>query len=201
MKFWFRTKSGRDIDLEKPNLADINIEDIAASLSRQARFNGNTSSEAYSVAEHSVRVSLLVEEWTGDKALAMHGLMHDAAEWAIGDVVAPLKSYLRQFTKALDVLESTIELAIFKRFGVTHDGADIVKKADLVMLAGEWRDHVAAGTVPEFKYPARDKILPRPLDAEAAERAFLDRFEVLGGTIDGAAWMTAPDMLKVRSER
>jgi hypothetical protein len=66
-----------------PNPDDIRIADIAHALSQQYRFAGHTRT-FYSVAEHSVRVSLLCRP---DDAL--WGLLHDASEAFLTDVPAP----------------------------------------------------------------------------------------------------------------
>lgn len=57
-----------------PRPEDVNILDIAHSLSMQCRYTGHVS-KFYSVAEHSVHVSNIVP-----KELAMCGLLHDATE-------------------------------------------------------------------------------------------------------------------------
>lgn len=58
---WILTASGRHIDLLAPCPDEIMIEDIALGLSRECRFSGQTR-EFYSVAQHSVLVSLIVPE-------------------------------------------------------------------------------------------------------------------------------------------
>lgn len=56
----FRTYSGRITWPLDPRPEDVELADVAHALARINRFNGHTS-VSYSVAEHSVRVSLLVE--------------------------------------------------------------------------------------------------------------------------------------------
>lgn len=56
------TVSGIQVDVANPDPSTINIVDIAWGLSRQARFAGHTITDIpYSVAQHSVYVSELVE--------------------------------------------------------------------------------------------------------------------------------------------
>ena len=65
----------------EPDPADVEIEDIAHHLSLICRYGGGVAG-MYSVAEHSVLV--------GSKA-GVYGLLHDAAEAYIGDMIRPLK--------------------------------------------------------------------------------------------------------------
>lgn len=75
---------------------------IAHALAQTARYRGNTD-EFYSVAEHSVLVSLLMQEVTGGDP--REGLFHDATESVLPDVSAPFKQLfpdLRSFDEQLD---------------------------------------------------------------------------------------------------
>ena len=78
--------SGRQFFYSSPTW---NIEDIAHALGMACRFAGNVR-HFYSVAEHSVVVSLLMEELgLGDP---LEGLLHDAHESVSGDLVVPAKA-------------------------------------------------------------------------------------------------------------
>lgn len=181
-QIWIRTASGRDIDIENPDPEQIDIEDIAKSLARQNRFNGHTH-EPYNVAEHSVRVSRLVELWTANDALALRALLHDAAEAYIGDIIAPVKALLRKHTSAIDDVERGLEVAILRKFGVEVEADDVVKRADIALLTAEWRDHMPRGISgkkePILTNLATPSKLSKPLSPEQAELEFLDRFEAL----------------------
>lgn len=71
-KTWMETWSGKRIDLLNPNPDQIDITDIAHHLSIINRFTGATRCP-YSVAQHSLYVSMLLPE-----SLQLHGLLHDA---------------------------------------------------------------------------------------------------------------------------
>lgn len=106
------------VDIEELRHSDIDIRDIALSLSRSLRYNGHTRFP-YSVARHSLILSKQFE----DKTLALQALLHDASEAYIGDIVHPLKRRLcitrTSHAETLESLERRIQFAILRRFGVT----------------------------------------------------------------------------------
>ncbi len=115
--------------LGNPDPILINIVDIAYALSLLCRFNGHCT-RFYSVAEHSVHVAREI-----DPALAMVGLLHDAAEAYLGDVPSPLKSQLPQFKE----FEWKMEQAIGERFGIDPElfKCAELKRADVQLLVDE----------------------------------------------------------------
>lgn len=113
--------SGNHFDFINPESSKFTIEDIAHGLANTCRYAGQCK-EYYSVAEHSVYVSMLTESMTG--------LMHDATEAFMGDVTTNLKRLLPEYLR----IEQEIERVIFERFGIEwpYD----IKEADTsVMLA------------------------------------------------------------------
>lgn len=82
------THSGRFVHPFAIEPTDVDIDDIAVALSRINRYLGHTK-YPYSVAQHCVIVSRLVPRWA-----AWAGLMHDAPEAYLGDVIAPIKMML-----------------------------------------------------------------------------------------------------------
>lgn len=112
--------SGQTVNLVDPDPDTILIEDIAHNLSKLCRFNGATD-RFYSVAEHSLYVSELV-----GPVHAMAGLMHDAAEAYLGDVVTPLKQLLPAFVE----IEARMEYTIACKFGLPIVLHPVIKTAD-----------------------------------------------------------------------
>lgn len=102
------TASGVVFDLASPRPQDVVAQDLAHALSRLCRFGGHASTH-YSVAQHSVLVSTLVPP-----ALALAGLLHDAAEAYVGDVVSPVKRLLADFAQ----VEARVLGAVASRFAV-----------------------------------------------------------------------------------
>lgn len=108
--------SGREVDPFTMHLADIDVMDIAHSLSMQCRYAGHVPS-FYSVAEHCcVAVQLMANErglnidtLRGDK-LARSILMHDADEAYLQDLVSPVKNRdsMESYRAAGDRLHSLV---------------------------------------------------------------------------------------------
>lgn len=85
-----RLASGLYVDPFDVPLADIKVSDIAHGLSMQCRFAGHVRSY-YSVAEHSVYVARQLQRQHGDPRLSLFGLLHDAEEAYMPDMVRPIK--------------------------------------------------------------------------------------------------------------
>ena len=117
---WQRMLSGRRLDLLDPTPLDIEIEDIAHGLSFLARWNGQTKgTHGYSVAEHSILVEEIFNALNPgiDPKWKMAALLHDAAEYVIGDLISPVKSSVG---KDYGLLENRLMMAIYQRFGVNE---------------------------------------------------------------------------------
>lgn len=166
---WIQTYTGRKFHPLAPRADEIDVRDIAHALSLNCRFNGHCR-VFYSVAEHSVRVSRLL-----DGELAMWGLLHDAAEAYLTDLPRPVKCQMPLF----DEVETRLLEIIAAHFGLRCPMPAEVKHADDVLLATEARD--VMGPAPEpWSFggtPLRETI--KPMSPAEAERAFLERFEAL----------------------
>jgi len=162
------TRSGRNVSLLNPSAGQIEIGDIAHGLAHQCRFNGQTS-KFYSVAQHSVLVSSILP-----KELKLAGLLHDAAEAYLGDIVQPLKVLLPEFAE----IESRFMAKISERFSLSGLDHPEIKRADLILLATERRDLMPMELM---DWPVLDGIEAlrmriQPMTPEAAAKAFLDCF-------------------------
>lgn len=169
---WMQTRSGQAYHFEDPTPESIRIDDIASSLSKICRFGGHTS-EFYSVAEHSVLVSMVVP-----KEHAFAGLMHDATEAYVGDMVRPLKHAVGQ---AYSRLEAIAWAEICRKFGIMPFLDKSVKHADNTVLLRERDALMAAPPIPwswaDGLEPARVRI--RAYEPRMAERFFMERYKEL----------------------
>lgn len=125
-----QTFTGKVVDLANFTEDDVRLPDISHALSLINRFTGH-SKVPYSVAQHSVMVSRLV-----DPKHALWGLLHDASEAYLGDVATPLKNLLPQYRE----LEERVQRAIAMRFGLAWPMPSEVKDADVRALLAEKRD-------------------------------------------------------------
>lgn len=204
------TASGKRFYLNDPKPEQVCIEDIAHALSVMPRFAGHTK-QFYSVAQHCVEVSKLVERMTvsacrGDALTgmvdarktevrvshaALRGLLHDAHEAYVGDMSTPLKSMLPAYKEIEGKAESAVFMAFLHNTAIQQAPAHIremcaaVKRADLIMLATERRDLMPKTS---DRWAVLDGVEPRKefvsaLGPTKAKALFLDRFKVLTTTV------------------
>jgi 5'-deoxynucleotidase YfbR-like HD superfamily hydrolase len=179
--------SGRRLDLLDPSPLDIEIEDIAHGLARVARWNGQTLGEhGFSVAQHSVVVEqvALILEPNLEPRWRLAALLHDAAEYVIGDMISPFKAALGVDYRAF---EDRLERAIHIRFGLPPKTPApmkaLLKRADLVSAyfeATQLAGFAAEESVRLFGAPPRGLALElTPWPAPEAQKRYLDHFAAL----------------------
>lgn len=165
------TYSGALFYVNECNVQDIPIADIANALALNCRFNGHITRH-YSVAEHSVLVSKLVEPEN-----ALYGLLHDYAEAFISDIPRPFKGTITghiEFER--EVMSNVCEL-----YGLPLDVPEDVAYIDTHICAVEAT--VLAKVVPDWvKHYNLSICLPhevKGLDHIPARNLFMNRFNEL----------------------
>jgi hypothetical protein len=185
---WIQTASGLAIDLRKVAPTAIHVPDIIEHLSRIVRFLG--AAGEWTVAHHSLLVAEIVaSEWDAGRPeesqrgrmiggylmttpqqdrfralLQKIALIHDAHEFATGDIVSPIKQISGPVRIAIKRLESTLDRAIYPAFGLpawyaTHAASFLpiryVKRADAIALFIERDALMAKGRngAPEWTTP------------------------------------------------
>lgn len=171
---WMQTFLSKQFWPLDPRADEVFIEDIAHALSNQCRFAGHCQ-KFYSVAEHSVRVSLIVPP-----EYALHGLLHDASEAYLVDLPRPVK-YYSEIGKHYVAAEKRVAEEIGKHFGLvlTPEPAQ-VKEADNILLMTEARDLLGKPPVPwqeSAVKPLPDRI--EPWSPTLAKDRFIARFAEL----------------------
>ena len=186
---WQRMLSGRRLDLLDPQPRDIAIEDIAHGLARVARWNGQTvGPHAFSVAQHAVLVDDIAS--AVDPCLAtrwrLAALLHDAAEYVIGDLISPFKAAIGLDYKAF---EGRLLAAIHVRFGLPYPLPEAVqlaiKEADRLAAYYEATCLAGFGSEEAHQFFGPRVDVPEPLASRicrleaipvaAAQAAFLER--------------------------
>ena len=176
-----------------PSPLDIEVEDIAHGLARVARWNGQTrGAHIFSVAQHCLLVEALararVPRLDNNRRLTI--LLHDAAEYVIGDMISPFKAVIGD---AYKVTERRLLTAIHLRFGLpakTPPEIEARTKAadrqaaylEATRLAGfdaaEARKFF--GRPPVFS-AAMERDYLKPWPAETAEARYAERLNKLIG--------------------
>jgi 5'-deoxynucleotidase YfbR-like HD superfamily hydrolase len=174
---YLQTVSGKWVNPLDPDPEQFDIEDIARALGNLCRFGGHCRT-FYSVAQHSVIVSQLVEERGGDAEDVFAALMHDAAEAYLGDMPHPLK-HRSALGAAFKEAERELEAAIEAHFAIKADVPEI-KRADRALLATERR----AFSAERWRWPELEGVEALDLELNAmapedATKAFLVRYAEL----------------------
>ena len=174
---YLQTVSGRWVNPFDPDPSQLDAGDIARALANQCRFGGH-SRVFYSVAQHAVIVSELVERRGGDVEDAFATLMHDATEAYLGDMPHPLK-HRSPLGAAFKQAEDHLERALRERFAIKADVPEI-KRADRGLLATERR----AFSAEDWHWPELEGVEPLDLVLTAwppdeAARAFTERYAEL----------------------
>lgn len=172
---WMQTYSGRAYWPLAPRAHEVNLIDIAVSLSRQCRYGGH-SLRHYSVAEHSV---LIARSPRCPPEAKLAALLHDSPETYCIDVPRPLKQHLLGYAD----IERLNMAAIAERFGLSLPLPAVVYELDNAILHDE-RDQA-------MSRPPRDWCLPgEPLGVtlqfwtpQQAAREFTQSFFEFGGKL------------------
>ena len=158
---WMPTRTGRTIDLLEPDSDQIEIADISEALAKQCRFNGHCR-DHYSVAQHSVLVASHLP-----RRHRIFGLLHDAHEAYMGDILAPVKNVMGGI---LNETQERLDAAIATRYHLPHwyAGArhatlrETIKAADQRALVTEWRDilSITSPACPIQAHPFLARVIP-----------------------------------------
>lgn len=188
-----RTWSGQYVDLFNPDPMTIRMDDIAHSMSLICRYNGHVDKH-YSVAQHSLEVVKYLES-TETPPVQFLGLLHDASEAYLGDLVSPLKhaKALEHYITLEKVMQGTIEDKYLPDFddweGEDWDYVrDAVKKADDNVYRMERISFLFPFEVAEEKmYESYGRGVITPKEPEEVEQEFLFKWRTLSRKVwDGA---------------
>lgn len=176
--FWIETYTGKQFDVQNPDVGVVDQADIAHALSMQVRFNGHCH-RFYSVAEHSVHIARYIKKTLGyPPAIALAGLLHDAGEAYTGDFPSPFKWAMPE----LKQLEEATQRAVYQHFGIgpEHYKHGIIDELDKRILVDERRQLMSDSGLSW----AIDDLEPlgvtiRNWDPAEAEGQFLTTFYIL----------------------
>lgn len=162
---------GRMVDILCPSWRDFDPEPTAKALAHINRFAGNY--RVFSVAQHAVLVSEIVEELGGDIVQCIGALHHDDGEIVIGDVPSPVK----ELCPGLQQIEFGVQQAINVRYRCDVND-ELVKEADMAARYAEVHAIVPEDERHHYTFKERPRAYVRnlvPWTPEAAERRYIQR--------------------------
>src|ERR1035437_334287 len=164
------TFSGIEFHMFNPKECEINIIDIAHSLSMSCRYNGHCS-VFYSVAQHLLIGSELIKQQFKKEYFG-----HDFAETYTGDLISPIKRKSPEFYK----MEAKIEKVIAKKFDLIFPMPKEVKEMDNLMLRMEL-SYLTKYNKYNEEFPISKKDFMKMIDKTPTqvEKEFLNRFKIL----------------------
>lgn len=129
-----------EVGLFKGKLTDINnikadkldVAEMARTLQRIPRYNCHSDFE-WTVGQHSLLVAKILEDKGQSLEVQLAGLLHDASEAYINDVIRPIKVYLKEYFK----YENRVEDAILSKFGLKGLETYAYREADNLALYAE----------------------------------------------------------------
>ncbi len=134
---YIRTFTGKNFEVFDPTEDQIDIIDIAHSLSQLCRWGGH-SNRFYSVAQHSIIAARLIEYSDDDPKTKMRdafcALMHDATEAYLVDLPRPIKKRIQQYKDT----ENYLYTKIASKFNLPDPMPESVHTVDNDMLYYEW---------------------------------------------------------------
>lgn len=194
------TVTGKLVNVQNPDPATIDIEDIAWGLSRMPRFCGHTITVVpYNVAQHCMfvadEVELLMQAAVNaghnehyapySTDLVLKALLHDAAEVYTGDWPSPIKRIptLRPIIKKI---EADLDAAIYKSLGLepmTSEEEHVIKTADKIAQKIEAHAFMPSRGKdwPDMPNVSLERLqqFSAPLDSLTSYKMFMDRFNSL----------------------
>jgi hypothetical protein len=203
------TVSGKLVNPSSPDPENIDINDIAWSLSRIPRFAGHTITEVpYNVAQHSIYVSELLEQLlsnphdhSGDidviraangvnaggekrRVVCTKALLHDAHEAYLGDIPSPIKR-IPELRPIFKIIEHKLDTAIWEKMKLkapTVDEEIVIKYCDKLAQAIESYQYMPSRGL-NWNLPkptlVRLQEFPAPLSPLKSYELFLERYSDL----------------------
>lgn len=178
-----RTWSGVLVDPLHPQLDTVRIDDIAHALSMVCRYSGHVDAH-YSVAQHSIEVSLYLLQMGASPLCQLMGLLHDAEEAYFGDMSSPLKKHYPDYRKHGDAMREFIYDKYIPDWRELPMYEDLVHKADQDLYQIERISMLLPyGEAEELcnkKYGR--SVIKYGKEPKEVEAEFLRRFASLGAT-------------------
>lgn len=140
MQVLTHTFTGRVIDLENFTKDDVDLTDIAISLSRQRRYAGHTA-VPYSVGMHLIACVSIADALKMSDDICELTFLHDIEETWVQDVVSPIKHnyMLARFRQLSDEITAVVHDFFKVTHKITPEKLDVVSSIDKVAYHFEAR--------------------------------------------------------------
>lgn len=127
----------RYIDMQQPDPADLDLNEIAGALSRIRRYNGLGTSEPWTVGQHSILAyRFALEDGVDTSASLLTLLLHDGPEAYLNDMIQPLKVDMPDY-KAREKVFWGAFYARWSAWGFAPMMPDVLRHYDLLALSSE----------------------------------------------------------------
>lgn len=173
--------SGKLVNPLRVRVRDLHIRDLAHHGAMLTRYGGGTRC-FYSVNEHELAVSELLERWHPEEPVLWRwGLVHDTAESLLGEIRRGLKH--RRDMAWYRRAEAALLEKITRKLGLPWPEPRAVKEADRLVCSAEMRQLCMRACTPSRRRlpPAPPGLVLGVLSPEAAETRWLARFVDLWG--------------------
>jgi len=188
---WCQTWTGTRFYPLDPRPEDVKLPDVLIGLGNMARYNGQT--RRYSVAEHTILCSMLVEQlpvgtivpedlqkWCREE-LAYMALHHDDPEYLMADMTRPFKRAIGRDNDYFKLEEQIWKKAIAPRFKLPEVLPQSILNVDVAVLGLEKKVLCPRSDPWELPFPVPKGIMIRCLEPQEASLAWLRRHCELTG--------------------
>ena len=168
------TYTGKHFDPVNPDIAMVDIKDVAHALSLLCRGNGHVKT-FFSVGQHCINAAREAAARGYSNRIVLACLIHDAGECYLSDVPRPFKQMLPEYITAEDTL---LDLIYEKFLGSTlsFEEESLVKNVDNDLLYYDLKyllNEVLDCPAPKLHIPLDYGFVP----FAAVEQTFLELFE------------------------
>lgn len=170
------TYTGKLFNYGNPTKDMLDLVDIAHALAHTCRYGGHTKFH-YSVAQHSVLVSMIACSEGMDINHQRWGLLHDASEAYLGDVPRSLK--ILPAMLGYRTMEHDLMTLVSQRYGLKGMEPAAIKRIDTQILGDEQKALYDTKSDWELPYPPYGVTIAEKSPEEARE-AFMFRAGELG---------------------
>ena len=170
---YITTYTGKHFDPVNPDMTQVDIRDIAHSLSLICRGNGQVKS-FFSVGQHCINAAREAGARGYSRRVILACLLHDACESYMSDVPRPLKGAMPEYV----LTENRLLDMIYEKFlgsVLTEEETKLVKAIDNDLLyydLKELLDETSAESAPELCIELSYQFVP----FEQVEQTYLDIF-------------------------